>query len=335
MKRVDYESIVVQDLQGLHRRDELNLAPWYQRRSVWSRPQKAYLINTLHEQKPVPTIYIRHSLDLESEKSIREVVDGQQRIKAILEYLNGGFAARHPAHGRRLAFSALTKTQRATFLMTKLSVGYLIDATEPDVIDIFGRLNSVSKTLNPQERRNARFSGEFKQFCLREASNRISLWRSLRIFSANNVARMMEVQFVSDVVMNMLKGLSDYKASRLNAVYDEYDEEFPHAEEVAERLERVFRCIAALKPGAISDTIFRRPPIFFSLLLALDSAATLPSKRRLESALHQIDEMFNADIPLSDRPNRDAEFIAACTASTQWIKTRRIRDSYIRATLGG
>lgn len=333
MERVDYDSVVIQDIRNLSNRDELDLNPWYQRRSVWTRPQKSYLINTLHERKPVPTIYIRHTLNLDQEKSIREVVDGQQRIKAILGYIAGDFTARHPGHQQRLPFHALTKHQRSTFLMTALSVGYLINATDPDVIEIFGRLNSVSKTLNAQERRNAQFSGEFKQFCLRQAAGRVSLWRSLRLFSANSVARMLEVQFISDLVMNMLKGLSDYSAKRLNAIYSEYDEDFPDAADITGRLDRVFQCIATLNPNVIRDTIFRRQPIFFSLLVVLDTLRPIPDRQTLEFALHGIDAMFNASLSPSDRPASDLAFIAACTASTQRIKARLVRDEYIRAAI--
>ena len=333
MERVNYESTVIQDIRGLHRRKELNLDPWYQRRSVWTRPQQSYLINTLHEHKPVPTIYIRHSLDLDREKSIREVVDGQQRIKAILRYLDDRFTARHPSHKKRVSFCELSTRQQSAFLMTNLSVGYLINATDADVIEIFGRLNSVSKTLNSQEKRNARFSGEYKHFCLRQAAMRIGLWRALRIFSANNLARMLEVQFVSDLVMNMLDGLTDFSAARLNGVYHRYDHEFPEAPDLEARLERVFRCIANLQPGAIRDTIFRRHPLFFSLFLVLDGLDQLPDEQSLEAALHDIDAMFNADMPAADRSDRDNEFIAACRASTQRIKSRRVRDEYIRAAL--
>jgi len=85
MERVDYEQIVIQDLINVHKREELDFHPWYQRRSVWKRSQKAYLINTLFEQKLVPSCYIRHYLDVEKEKRIKEVVDGQQRIGAILD----------------------------------------------------------------------------------------------------------------------------------------------------------------------------------------------------------------------------------------------------------
>jgi hypothetical protein len=51
MDRVDYQSMIIQDLVNDHNDNKLDLNPWYQRRSVWTRPQKAYLINTLLERK--------------------------------------------------------------------------------------------------------------------------------------------------------------------------------------------------------------------------------------------------------------------------------------------
>ena len=41
MERVDFESIIIQDLIGYYEREELNITPWYQRRSVWSQAQKS------------------------------------------------------------------------------------------------------------------------------------------------------------------------------------------------------------------------------------------------------------------------------------------------------
>jgi hypothetical protein len=204
MDRVDYQPIIVQDLINWDKNGELNLSPWYQRRSVWTNAQKGYLINTLFEQKPVPTIYFRHTVDLAKDKSIREVVDGQQRIRTILEYINGDYTAHHAAHQKRIKYSELTDTQKRVFRETKLSGGFLLGASDADVIEIFGRLNSVAKTLNAQERRNAMFSGEFKQFCLRQAAEKVHLWRDLKIFSANDIARMQEVEFLSDLVLNLI-----------------------------------------------------------------------------------------------------------------------------------
>lgn len=332
MDRVDYESLVIQELINLNEREELDLEPWYQRRSVWTRPQKSYLINSIFEQMPIPTIYVRHYLDIDKEKSIKEVVDGQQRIRSILEYVKDGYTTRHPNHSRRVKYSDLSRGERTEFLMTKLSIGYLIGADESDVIEIFGRLNSVAKTLNAQEKRNAKYSGEFKQFCLKQAAQRVRLWRDLNIFSANDIARMLEVQFISDLVLNLIKGLSDYSAKALDNIYEESDEEFSEQGEIAKRLERMFTKVASLDPGAIQDTIFRRQPLFFSLLIVLDQHSKV-SISAIEHTLWEMDRIFNADLPLSEHNERDAGFIQACTASTQRIRSRRIRDAYINSFL--
>lgn len=328
MDRVDYEPLIIQDLVNWSRHDELNLTPWYQRRSVWSPPQKAYLLNTLFEQKPIPTLYFRHTVDLEQDKSLREVVDGQQRIRAILEYIANDIAALHPDHGKKVKYEKLSAEQKRRLRETKLSGGWLLGATDADVIEAFGRLNSVAKTLNAQEKRNANYSGEFKQFCLREATSLVSLWRDLKIFSGNDIARMLEVEFVSDLVLNLLKGLSDFKANSLNTLYADNDETFTSSAAVKRRLDSVFSRIAALPASAIRDTIFCRRPVLFSLLLVLDDNR-MAKGRKLNDALLEVDARFNSDRPLSDRPRADATFYEACRASTQRIASRKARSRYL------
>ncbi len=324
MDRVDYQPLIVQDLINWERNLELNLSPWYQRRSVWTNAQKAYLINTLFEQKPVPTIYFRHTVDLAQDKSIREVVDGQQRIRTILEYVAGNYAAQHPAHQKKVRYAELTDIQKRVFRETKLSGGFLLGASDADVIEIFGRLNSVAKTLNAQEKRNAMFSGEFKQFCLRQAAEKVNLWRDLKIFSANDIARMQEVEFLSDIVLNLIKGLSDFSATMLNRLYADYEDDFPIADKIAKRLDSIFSKVAILPIESIADTIFSRQPIFFSLALAIDEIGRI-STNKLKEALLEIDARYRSD----QKTKRDEEFYEACQASTQRISTRKVRHSYI------
>jgi hypothetical protein len=333
MERVEYQPLVIQDLVNVYNIGEIALDPWYQRRSVWTTPQKAFLINTIFEKKPIPSIYVRHYLDIESEKSIKEVVDGQQRIRAILEYTKDEYGARHPNHQKKLKYSQLSSDERKIFKMTSLSVGYLIEADDTDVIEIFGRLNSVAKTLNAQEKRNAMYSGEMKQFCLKEAALRVQLWRNLGVFSANDIARMTEVQFISDLAYNMINGLSDYSSQRLDKFYKEYDDDFPEMDDLSKRMEFVFNKIATLDIKVIKDTIFSRAPLFFSLFIILDSINAKIAKPKLEQSLYSIDRSFNADTQISNRNKADADFYVACTSSLQRIKSRQIRDSYIREIL--
>lgn len=330
MERVDYQPLLVQDIVNLYHSGELDYSPWYQRRSTWTTPQKAYLINTLNENKPIPAVYIRYSLNLEAGKTVREVVDGQQRIRALLEYYQDGFSALHPQSGEKKSFSQLSTRQKERFLLTAIPVGYLLGATDEDVIDIFGRINSVSKTLNPQEKRNAAFSGEFKQFCLTQASSRINFWRNYNLFTANDIARMQEVQFVSDLSMNMLEGLSDFSPKALDSYYAKYEEEFSKKGLMAGRLDRVFDFLINLNSSALKDTVFRRQPLFFSLFLVLDAMTNLKAGN-IEEGLFEMDARFN-DEGLQN-PN-DQEFVAASTSTTQRIRQRTIRDKYIRGFIG-
>lgn len=331
MERVDYESMVIQDLLNAHDREELNVSPWYQRRAVWSNAHKSYLLNTIFETMPVPTIYVRHTIDLERELTVKEVVDGQQRCRSIIEYRENGFGARHPEHSSRVYYRDLTPAQREQFLMAKLPVAYLIGADDTDVIEIFGRLNAVSKTLNAQEKRAAKWSGEFHQFCLREAAERLPIWRGLNIFGPADISRMSEVQFTAELAMALVDGMSDFSAARVDDAYRRWDEDFPERDGVAKRLERVYKMIASLRPEAVKDTIFSRSPVFYSLVLVLDGLKKRPARNALEEMLGEIDARFNDPRPVAERPEQDVEFVAACTASTQRIRSRQVRLDYIES----
>jgi hypothetical protein len=330
MERVDYQSLIIQDLINLKKKDELNLNPWYQRRSVWNDSQKSYLINTLFERKPIPAIYIRHSLDLEKGKSIKEVVDGQQRSRAIIGYCNNEFSAIFPENQKRVKYDNLTASQKQSFLLTPIPVGYLQGADDADVIDIFARINSVAKTLNAQEKRNAIFSGYFKQLSVKESVKRLAFWRQYEVFSANDIARMAEVQFISDIIVNFLDGLTNYNSSKLNKYYKKYDFEFDKANEMSSRLEKVFNYLINIEPNSIKETIFKRPPLFFSLIVVLDQLKKVDLKK-LETGLFKIDEIFNSDVPVSEREKEDIEFYNASSSTTQGMSQRQIRNDYIKS----
>lgn len=328
MERVDYQSLVIQDVINLEKRGDLNLNPWYQRRSVWNDSQKSYLINTLFERKPIPTIYIRHTIDLIKERSIKEVVDGQQRIKSIISFYNNEVSALHPEIGKRVKYNNLNSFQKQRFLMTPIPIGYLQDATDADVIDIFARINSVSKTLNSQEKRNAKFSGLFKQFCVAESTKRLEFFKMYRIFTGNDISRMAEVQFMSDVIINMLDGLTRFSSQKLDEYYKRYDDIFDEGERISQELDKLFDIIIQVNQEVITNTIFNRPPIFFSLLIVLYNNINNISQKKMENGLIEIDAHYRIDI--ENKTQDDIEFYNAVAATTQGETQRQIRDNYIK-----
>jgi len=68
----------------------LELAPPFQRKPVWSDKNKSFLIDTILKQLPVPEIYIQVKTDKDGNTKYI-VVDGQQRIRSILEFIEGEY----------------------------------------------------------------------------------------------------------------------------------------------------------------------------------------------------------------------------------------------------
>lgn len=335
MERVDYESLLISELFQDETNNNLNLNPWYQRREVWTDPQKSYLINTIFEQKPVPSIYVRHIIDVDAEKSMKEIVDGQQRVRAVLDYRRNKFAAKHPAYGnRKIFYSDLTPAQKAKFLSSKLSVGYLIEADDRDVIEIFGRINSISKTLNPQEKRNALFSGELKQLALALAADLTPFWRATRLFSDSEISRMQEVQFVSDLLLNMIKGLSDFSSAALDKFYREFDEALPEEDDLRNRWDMLFREVVAVPPELFSSTVFRSYQVAFSLLqFADEQRASKPNQKSIARLMRAVDDYVAGLQAKEQTSERERDEIQAFIGSNlHRIRNRTIRHEVLTTT---
>ena len=73
----------VSKLVTLHTKGRLNLQPWFQRNAIWPERARYGLIDTIFRGLPVPEVFIWKSGDNYS------VIDGQQRLRAIIDFVNG------------------------------------------------------------------------------------------------------------------------------------------------------------------------------------------------------------------------------------------------------
>ncbi len=71
-----------------YKEESLELSPDFQRNPVWIADYKNYLIETLLLALPIPEIYVVNRVSLEGD-SKWIVVDGQQRLRTILEFVTG------------------------------------------------------------------------------------------------------------------------------------------------------------------------------------------------------------------------------------------------------
>lgn len=67
--------------------DEFITRPPYQRKTVWTLKKKQNLLDSLFRRYYVPKIVIRE-VRLSKDKTVREIIDGQQRINAVQEFFD-------------------------------------------------------------------------------------------------------------------------------------------------------------------------------------------------------------------------------------------------------
>ncbi len=189
------QAFTVSDLYNWYKGGELFLQPKFQRRRVWKQIAKSYLIDTLVRGLPMPKIYFRMQVDPDSVKSVREVVDGQQRLDAIFSYIEDKFSVSrtHRSVASRKRFSALPDPVRGQILSYEISADLLIGADDAQVLQIFARINSYSVTLNAQEKRNAKFFGRFKELAYKLGTDHLGFWIDNKILTDDSVARIPRV----------------------------------------------------------------------------------------------------------------------------------------------
>lgn len=136
----------------------------YQRKLVWKRNHKINFIETIIKNYPFPEIYIAPSkLDTDKLEFSEEIVDGQQRLNTIKNYIEGTdiFAKKT---GNINNFIDLTSEEKKAFLNYEISVRYLKYANEEQVKEIFQRINKTDYALNKVERLNAQW-GDSEFIC--------------------------------------------------------------------------------------------------------------------------------------------------------------------------
>ena len=324
----------INDFREWHSREELVLAPEFQRRKVWRPKARSYLIDTVLSGFPIPAIYIRQKIDITTQKTIRQVVDGQQRIAAILDYVRDDFAVLR-AHSKKyggLTFSDLPTKAKEKFLEYDLSVVLLVGADDPDVLEVFARINSYTVVLNTQEKLNAKFSGEFKQTVFKLGRDHLEFWRRNGILTNYNIMRMYEADLSADLIVAMISGIQDKKKTR--SYYKEYDDEFPQKEKFVNRFKKCIDMIAEIFRDALIESPFRSRTLFYSVFCAFyDIMYGFPNsdtpnfkiKAEMYTTIRRALARLGNELKSKDPSRRYLEFIDASRSHTTDQSRRIIR----------
>lgn len=268
----------VSDFVSWQRAKALVLSPSFQRRPVWKAGAKSYLIDTVVRGLPMPIIFLREQkTDLTSFEPLREVVDGQQRIRTMFSYIDPSLLDDfNPArdaftvlftHNEELAgksFSKLPSELRSRILDYEFSVHVLpASVDDREVLQIFARMNATGVKLNSQELRNAEYFEEFKTSMYELAAEQLPRWRAWGIFTEDNIARMEEVELTSEFALLMIRGLTGKSQDAINRIYKEKDPEYQERAEVEHRFRVIMDTIDDKLGSNIRFLPFRKKTLFY------------------------------------------------------------------------
>ncbi len=258
----------INEFLSWHKRGELLLSPKYQRNSVWNQNAKSYLIDTILEGLPVPPIFIQQKIDVSAGKTFREVIDGQQRLRTILDYVDDKFPIlkSHNKDYGDLLYSQLPYPVKEKILGFELSVEVIKTTDDAVIYDMFARLNTNSMTLNRQELRNAQYWGLFKVFVYGMTKRLKDLFINLGTFTVQQFARMQDAELVSGLAMLTIDGVLTETPTVINSYYKKYDDKFETLDIIEDQLMAVTAVIGELIDDHDFQTrFFHRKVAFYTL----------------------------------------------------------------------
>lgn len=342
MKNFDSRTYSVNDYREWEASGQLVLSPRFQRREVWSDTARSYLMDTIVRGLPIPKVFLRLAIDPGSGRSVREVVDGQQRLKTILSYLKDGFAIRrgHNSEYGSLYFSQLAADKRVELLNYELSTDLLINISDEKVLDIFSRLNSHAVVLNEQEKINANHFGEFKRLADRLAHQNFEYWVANRILLESAVLRMQDVSLTADLLIAMCDGIQSKK--QIRAYYSRYEEAFPFdADMKAAQFNATLAAMNEIYSDGFRASEFRRIHLHYSLFTAvyhlafgLKGIAPAPAEltalnlQQVRFRLDHVEEVFGAD-DVNSLSADDRSFLNDSRRATTDASVRERRTNYL------
>lgn len=251
------------DLFNMMKEDTLVLKPSFQRNLVWNNKHKERFIETILLGYPFPEVYLADGkIDLQTQKSLTLVVDGQQRLNTIYQYVTNDADLVLKSTPR---FIELTEDQMTNFFDYNVVVRDLGRMHMEDIKEIFNRINSVQYALNAIEINNALYEGEFIQTAKDVLNTKIL--NGFDIFGDSESSRMKDLEYITLIMSTIEVGGYFASDTEIEKYIQRYDDEYPDKEKMKTDFIEVLSLIKEI--ALPTDTIWYRRSSLFSLIVEL------------------------------------------------------------------
>lgn len=186
------ERYTVNDIIVNYIKDQFYVNRRYQRKLVWGLDEKQLLIDSMIKKIPLPAILlVKFDIPTEGRYDILEIVDGMQRLNAIISFIMGEFGIGYgdkicyfDPHANNETFQLLMDNDKMLKVNTSLlpkdlcvefcryNLPAIITGKDDATVDlIFSRINSTGRKISYQDLRQSMATGEFPDLVRRIASD--------------------------------------------------------------------------------------------------------------------------------------------------------------------
>jgi hypothetical protein len=265
------------------------------------------------------------------------VIDGQQRLRAVKEFLDDGFPLSELGEksvaiafkGKK--FSALPAEMQQRLWNFDFVVQELSNYSDSDIRDIFGRMNKYAVRMSKQELRHAQKEGKFKDFV--ERIGKWPFWRRERVFSQVQLARMRAVEFAAELTILLIEGPQHQKKA-IDLYYLRWTERFPEGSTTESKLRTYLEWIEKALPD-LRKRRYRRSNELYALIGALDIASKQGSQLLQLSPTAAGTQLEKFEVQTRSKKPRGtaAQYVIAASKHTDDLEPRRTRIEILQSLL--
>lgn len=325
------------------RNNQLDLDPPYQRRSVWTRKDRQFFIDTIFRNYPSPAIFLHKSVD-ENGRPTYHVVDGKQRIQSVLFFVENKLRIAEDYGNVRLNSKRWVDLKgdadlRARFWNYKFVVEELGFESSNVVNDVFERINRNARKLTRQELRHAKYDGWFIKKVEQEAES--PAWRTLGIVTQGREKRMADSQFISELMLIALEGkMQGFNQDNLDDAYAEYDDishedSTVNEEEFAAKCEKAKSILLDLEgPGNLITKNFKSFAAMYTLWSVIILHPSLPSVTDLSEKISRFSDPDNLINPAAPYYEETQIYVRNLRGASTDLSPRQARYDALVQALG-
>ncbi len=322
----------ISDIKDWDKNNRLELRPDFQRNEVWTRSAQIMLIDTIIKGIPIPKIYIKSVI--KEGNTYRVVIDGQQRLTAILKFVNDKLALNNPYCGEYVGkkFKDLPEEIKNEILRYKIDINEIFNPTDEEIRDLYARVNKYTVQLNKQELRRADFPGDFIN--LAEELAELPLFENGKIFTVKQRRRMQDVEYVEELLTIILEGIQD-KKDYLDDVCEKYIC-LSDKEEIKSIFINTINDISIIFSDnlKLEGTRFKQKSDFYSLFACVYELQKrhVISDENLQRVRTQLQDVSDKVEPQSEI-EQYREYAIRCLSDANSIASRKWRTEYLKEIL--